>query len=126
MFHVPQGLWEEAIREHRALRAELESQPTEKLQGMVDAYSRMQPLVSISSLLGFNDIKRLRLSKLILTKRKLGQLTEEELRRESSDVNPITDFIQSMTDFFGYNATYSRREIARDLLGKRTGLPYFG
>jgi len=122
---ISQERWDEIQRELQTIGAELEAEPTQKLQGVVDAYSRMQPFVSIKSLFGYNDGRRLRYAKLILTQRELEGLSREELQEASSSVHPFTDFLQSTVDFFGHNESYSRREIALDLLSDRKGLPYF-
>lgn len=109
------------MRNYRELREELEAKPTQNLQGMVDAYAKMQPFTSIKSFFGSDDVNRLRMGKRILAKRELGELTKEELFAESEDVSPIKDFVQEFGDFMGYNSAYVRREIARDLLGERMG-----
>jgi len=121
---IPQETWEETLRGYRALRSELEVEHSQKLQGMVEAYTRMQPFTTIKSLWDSRDADRLRLAKLILIKRELEGLSREELQGASPSVHPLKDFFQSMAAFFGYNAAYSRREIAFDLLGERKGKPY--
>ena len=118
---IPNYMYEESIRKYRIVKTELESEPTQKLQGMVDTYSRMQPFVRIKSLFGSNDLDRLRLGKLILTTRELSQLTEAELRKEGASVSPLRDLLE----FFVNSSRYSRREIALDLIGERKGKPYF-
>jgi len=44
----------------------------------------------------------------------------------NSSVHPVRGFFQEIADAFGYNAAYSRREIAKDLLDDRKRKPYFG
>jgi hypothetical protein len=124
---IPQYQWEESMRKYREMRAELEGKPTENLQGMVETYKKMQPFTSIKSFFGSDDKDRLRMGKMILTKRELSDLTQEELRNEAEPVSGLKDFMQSFADLFlGYNSAYTRREIACDLLGERKGKPYFG
>ena len=118
---IPNYIYEETIRKYWTVKTELESEPTQKLQSMVDTYSRMQPFVRIKSLFGSDDMDRLRLGKLILTTRELGQLTKAELRKEGANVSPLRDLL----GFLVNSSRYSRREIALDLLGERKGKPYF-
>ena len=124
---VPQYQWEASMRKYREMRAELVDKPTQNLQGMVETYQKMQPFTSIKSFFGSDDKDRLRMGKLILTKRELSNLTQEELREEAEPASTLMGFMQSFADLFlGYNSAYTRREIACDLLGERKGKPYFG
>ncbi|MBR9700979.1 hypothetical protein GOV11_03890, partial [Candidatus Woesearchaeota archaeon] len=103
MPQIPQYQWEASMRKYRELRAELDAKPTQNLQGMVETYKKMQPFTSIKYFFGSDDLDRLRMGRLILTKRELSELTEEELRAESEPVSALKNFMQSLGDFVGYN-----------------------